>query len=132
LDFDEAPALSRIPKEVVLKWADSAPAERYPVVGRLFQLFEDDGKPGPIMLHLLESKQNRGQVFDAMLVNLGPSGGFVEGLIALYASRAQGMKTLFNHPDEDVRQWAQTMAQNLQASADMRRETLHRRNETFE
>lgn len=132
LDFNDASSLSRMPKDIVLSWADLAPVERYPLVGRLFNLFAGDGTPNPIMLHLIENAPDRPPVLDAMSVNLGPSGGSVEGLIALYDSRAQGMKALFNHPHEDVRQWARTMAQELQASADMRRRTLHQRNERFE
>jgi hypothetical protein len=70
LDFSGSSRLHQIPTVTVLDWADMGKAARYPLVGRLFPLFEEGGNPDPIMPHLIANTSDRQAVFDAMLARL--------------------------------------------------------------
>lgn len=131
-DTDEDSALSQVPEDVLMSWANMAPADRYPLVAGLVRLFDQHHAPAPIMLRLIEGSPERALTLSAMADNLGPSTGMLNELVATHEARAMGIEALFTHPLPDVADWARKMAVGLRARADSWRQNLEDRNERFE
>ena len=131
-DRDEPSPLAAVPISTLYAWAEADRTDRYPALAEVAPLFDHHHCPEPIMLYLIENAPDRKAVLEAMLCNLGPSGGVVSELIAIYEARAKGMRTLFNHSDPTVRDWANAAALYLQQRADGWRQMSSQRNERFE
>lgn len=130
-DDDETP-LSRLPDAPLLAWADQDRAIRYPRVAAVARLFTADGEPAPIMRHLIDHAPDRQAVLKAISGNLGPSGGMVDEVAALYMARTRGITVLFAHADQAVVTWAKAMHVRLQKEAELWSQDRHHRDERFE
>lgn len=129
---DDTSPLTGVPDDAFKDWADGDPPARFPRVAQVARLFAADGSPSPIMYHLIDNAPDRQAVLESMRENLGPSGGMVDEVVALYRSRSKGIEDLFSHPDPSVVSWARDVQGYLNAQAESWGRDWHSNDERFE
>jgi hypothetical protein len=135
VNFRRSP-LQKVAPAILWAWADVAPADRYPLIGRSLEIFatkdfdQDDGLL-PLFVEALERSPDRAAYLAGNSGRLHPS-GWSGSLVPILKRRASWIEPLTTHSDEAVRSWAKNQIDELDRLADVHRARDSEREETFE
>jgi hypothetical protein len=128
--------VNRVPRELLLSWADKDKAARFPWLAGGIRLFDKGAEQGelrwsPVALYLLEHASDRSAVFRAFSHRIEPrswSGSLAEVLTPYL----QVVQVLLTHSDPTVQEWARKREQYLNERIAQERQQEQRIDARFE